>query len=64
MPRTDRMYVCCRDCTHVWIAMHLPMEMKKASKILKNLYCPACGAGSKTVVMASKEQAMAFEAMT
>jgi len=47
------MWVKCADCDHVWTAVHLPMEMAKAARLLKNTSCPNCAAGSKRVFLAS-----------
>lgn len=39
----NRLWVKCRPCGHVWAALHLPMEMTKAARCMKRIYCPACG---------------------
>lgn len=61
-PRADRMYVACKACSHIWVAAHLPMPMAKLAKILKHCHCPHCGCGPAGILMASKEQALAYEA--
>ena len=58
----SKMYLNCVKCNHVWVGLHLPMEMSLAGKLLKKAYCVVCGAQSKDIVMASKEQAEAFDA--
>ena len=60
-PRSDRLYVHCADCDHTWIAVYLPMAMDKAAKVLRKVVCPKCAASGKSIVMASKDQAIAFE---
>jgi hypothetical protein len=43
------MWVNCKQCEHVWVALRLPMEMSKAAKIMVKLHCPNCGADSKLI---------------
>ena len=50
---SNTMWVKCGPCAHVWIAMHLPMEMSKAATIMKRLCCPKCGE-TKKIYMAEK----------
>lgn len=35
----------CRDCGHVFIVAHLPMELEKVAKLAKAALCPKCGGG-------------------
>ena len=50
MTDEDRdMWVNCKTCSHVWVALRLPMEMSKAAKIMVKLHCPNCGADSKSI---------------
>jgi rubredoxin len=39
----------CDTCGHVFVAVYLPMELRKYAQILKALHCPLCGADSKKV---------------
>ena len=43
------MWVNCKTCSHVWVALRLPMEMSKAAKIMTKLHCPNCGADAKQI---------------
>ena len=43
------MWVNCKSCGHVWVALRLPMEMGKAAKVMIKLHCPDCGADSKSI---------------
>jgi len=64
MSDSSKMYLNCIKCDHVWVGLHLPMEMALAAKILKKIHCPKCGAAAKDVVMASKEQAATCDAIS
>lgn len=44
-------HVKCADCGHVWIGFYLPQPIMTAAKIMKNLTCPMCGAGSNRVMV-------------
>jgi Zn finger protein HypA/HybF involved in hydrogenase expression len=43
------MYVECADCGHDWIGLYLPQPISTAAKMMKNLTCPKCGAGSMRI---------------
>jgi hypothetical protein len=43
------MWVNCKQCEHVWVALRLPMEMSKAAKIMVKLRCPNCAADAKKI---------------
>jgi hypothetical protein len=43
--------VTCGKCQHSWPALYTPMEMGAASRVLKDLRCPMCGAPSKHIFM-------------
>jgi ribosomal protein S27E len=59
--RSDCLYVHCADCGHTWIGVYLPMAMDKFAKVLRKAACPKCAASGKSIVMASQDQAIAFE---
>jgi hypothetical protein len=40
----------CLGCEHVWCALHLPMELAKAARVLRTIHCPKCAAGPNRVV--------------
>jgi hypothetical protein len=40
------MWVNCKQCEHVWVALRLPMEMSKAAKIMST-NCAADDQGGK-----------------
>lgn len=48
---TNPQQVKCADCNHVWIGFYLPQPISIAAKIMKNLCCPMCGAGSKRIMV-------------
>jgi hypothetical protein len=43
--------VACVECEHVWVGLYLPQPISVAAKIMKNLTCPKCGAGSNKIRM-------------
>jgi hypothetical protein len=43
------MWVNCKQCEHVWVALRLPMEMSKAAKVMIKLRCPNCAADAKKI---------------
>ena len=43
------MWVNCKQCEHVWVALRLPMEMSKAAKVMIKLHCPNCAADAKQI---------------
>jgi Zn finger protein HypA/HybF involved in hydrogenase expression len=45
------MSVRCADCAHIWVGLYLPQPISIAAKLMKNLTCPKCGAGSKRIRM-------------
>lgn len=51
MSETPCLWVRCTLCNHVWIAMHFPMVLLVAAKLLKHLHCPACGAAAEAIKM-------------
>lgn len=47
------LWVKCGDCSHVWVAVWLPMEMNKAARLMSRVSCPNCAAPTKRVFVAS-----------
>lgn len=45
----NELWVRCGNCNHRWVALHLPMEFKKSSEIIKRLICPKCATTSKSI---------------
>ena len=39
----------CGACSHVWIALYLPMPALDAAKVMKALHCPKCSAGADQI---------------
>jgi uncharacterized Zn finger protein len=48
------MWVNCKSCGHVWVALRLPMEMGKAAKVMIKLHCPGCAADAKQIRVGKK----------
>lgn len=40
----------CAECGWEWIVAHLPMEIKKACRLMMRAACPKCAAGTKSVL--------------
>jgi Zn finger protein HypA/HybF involved in hydrogenase expression len=52
-PESKPFWVKCDDCSHTWSPLSLPMEMRKAAKIMKlHNKCPNCR--SKKVFVAKQ----------
>ena len=49
------MWVHCKTCSHVWVALRLPMEMRAAAQIMVKLHCPRC-ASDATLIRVGKGQ--------
>lgn len=47
-PRTP-LRVRCGHCSHVWIALYLPLPIAEAAAALRALHCPACATGAKHI---------------
>lgn len=47
----DAMWVECKACKHRWIGLYLPQPIRDAARIMKNLTCPKCAAGSREIVI-------------
>ena len=43
------MWVNCKQCEHVWVALRLPMEMRAAAQIMVKLHCPRCGSDATLI---------------
>ena len=48
--KSPPLIVRCLDCGHQWAALHPPIELFKAAKVLEHVHCPSCGAGPKRIV--------------
>jgi rubredoxin len=53
------MWMRCGPCGHRWIGLHTPMEMERVAQILKAIYCPMCGVGSKEIFATDAPEAEA-----
>lgn len=42
-------WVTCGACGHTWTGIILPMPISDAARVLKNLTCPNCAAGSDRI---------------
>ena len=52
MPTKNAVHGRCEGCGHEWVIVYLPMELGKAARVMKRACCPACGASSKSIVVA------------
>lgn len=48
-------WVKCLDCSHVWAAAYVPMEVSKFCKAVGKLHCPNCAAGAKRITPAKQD---------
>ena len=48
---TNPQQVQCAECNHVWIGFYLPQPISVAVKIMTNITCPKCGAGSNRIMV-------------
>ena len=39
----QKLTVRCFECTHTWVAAHLPMSLEPLARILEGSACPMCG---------------------
>jgi hypothetical protein len=46
-------YARCGECGHVWPALYLPMELAKACKVLKRVFCPKCATSGRRIFWAT-----------
>lgn len=46
-------------CRHEWIGAHLPMEAEHLAVLLAGVRCPACGGGTRIVVVEAREPTVA-----
>ena len=53
----------CWECSHIWPACYLPMEVKKAAAIMSRGSCPMCGE-RKRVGFAKQEDGKLLEPLT
>ena len=53
--RPNAFFVRCGECGHVWPAVYLPMELAKACKVLKRVFCPKCANTSSRIFWASAD---------
>jgi hypothetical protein len=53
MAETNRLWVKCGPCGHVWAALHLPMPLNVAATAMKRTYCPSC-AETKKIFLAQE----------
>lgn len=44
-------WVQCKPCGHRWIGFYLPLPIRDAARIMKNLTCPKCATGSKGIMI-------------
>lgn len=51
MSAGKEVWVHCADCSHSWIAAHLPMEAGKLARVTRRLLCPKCAAPSKRIYL-------------
>lgn len=41
----------CKACGHSWVGFYLPMPIRDAARVMKNLTCPKCAAGSSRIMV-------------
>jgi hypothetical protein len=42
-------WVHCGECKHDWIAVYLPMEIRKVAQMIERARCPKCATSSKKI---------------
>lgn len=47
----------CISCGHAWIGLYTPMPIADAARVMKNLMCPMCAAGSSKIKPTSTSEA-------
>jgi ribosomal protein S27AE len=57
MTEPSAMIFKCGKCGHVQVGAILPMEMAKVGRLLRKAYCVNCGADSRKLFLASKDEA-------
>lgn len=44
-------WLLCGECGHEWVGFHIPIDVRKLNKVLKNTHCPLCAADHKKIYM-------------
>lgn len=63
-PPENAVWVSCTNCRYTWPAVHLPMEMHKASAVMLATHCPRCGATPDKLNIASDDEVTYAKAQT
>jgi hypothetical protein len=51
------LWVSCKECSHKWIALYLPMDLDALITIMKNMHCPMCAGESSQIFMIEPSRA-------
>lgn len=64
MPDEERkpFWAKCRDCSHIWEAAYLPMNLTQFGKLCKTLHCPNCGIDANRITPAKQTDGVLEEA--
>lgn len=51
----------CMKCSHIWIAIYIPMELGLWTRRMKHVFCPNCGVGAIKLTLAKQDHGVLME---